>query len=709
MGFLAFVAAVILIALPTDSAAAASPASAPITPTQSAADAHSAAQPAASGRPIQPPTITNPAAGAFIGSGSVTVSGTRDAAGEIQVFSPGGTDPDCVISAERGTRWSCAKVALPSGTGVVIRIAQLVPGAPTQYASIRVDSLTPPAISTGPESTLLTNGPIHGTGLPGARIMVTTAAGSHCAFDADATGAWACVLGPVVSGSTTATAVQSAVLGGQPRTSDPSAAARLTIDVEPPGPPTMTSPEKSTTVPTGQRVTFAGGGDDGNLVTVYAGAATGSFLLCQATVAAGSWSCLGAAVADGTYHVVALQRDAAGNVSGPTNGVSLLFAGPNSVTVPPATSSATPAPGASAPVVPPDRAPGNLPPPARDAPGPAAGAPGAPGAPAWTGSTPFTTAVQSGFGAESLPGWLRSGILAFACLLLLLLPARLLGDSIAAVRAAAGHRGAGLVLGRNRHGPEFETSPVLPIPSRLVSGGAGLVVAAAVIALAVPVGSYWSYLRLFAAVVVGLVLVNTAATVVPLLTASRTPLLRRTITFAPRCLLVVAVATLASRLLGLQPALLFALIFVLGAPAGARVADRGRLAAIQVACLLGLGTTAWLLLGLQSTPAGAVAAFWGELGNIVVLASVGSAALSLIPIGRTPGRAIYAWSRSLWLGISAAVFTVLFAVLIPVTSAWQRGPAAEATGAVIGAIVGGFAIVSFSVWLWQRFVAPALR
>jgi len=49
------------------------------------------------------------------------------------------------------------------------------------------------------------------------------------------------------------------------------------------------------------------------------------------------------------------------------------------------------------------------------------------------------------------------------------------------------------------------------------------------------------------------------------------------------------------------------------------------------------------------------------------------------------------------------VYTVLFALLLPVASLVQTG--AGAVAAVIAALA--FAVVGLSVWLWERYVEPA--
>ncbi|WP_431247818.1 hypothetical protein [Leifsonia xyli] len=93
-----------------------------------------------------------------------------------------------------------------------------------------------------------------------------------------------------------------------------------------------------------------------------------------------------------------------------------------------------------------------------------------------------------------------------------------------------------------------------------------------------------------------------------------------------------------------------------------------------------------------------------ELVNALALTGIGSAAVMLLPLGGLAGRAIVQWSRWLWGGLSLVVYTVLFALLLPIASLVERGVGLIV---IIGLAVG-FAAASVAVWLWERFVAPAL-
>jgi len=101
--------------------------------------------------------------------------------------------------------------------------------------------------------------------------------------------------------------------------------------------------------------------------------------------------------------------------------------------------------------------------------------------------------------------------------------------------------------------------------------------------------------------------------------------------------------------------------------------------------------------------------FWGALGSeiagITAMTGVGSAAIMLIPLGQLSGRAIYSWSKPLWMAVTLVMFTALFLQLGPVIDSWQGGVAAS----VAVLLAAGFGAVSLSLWLWRRYVQPALR
>lgn len=667
--------------------------------------------------PIAPETlaITSPTDGATILGGSVTVYGTRNSADTVQVASPipGHDEPACVVDPNGSTAWSCVIDKLPDGPAV--RIRAVVVSGDDPPTSITVKALAPPVVSPGLSQPVLTWGVVKGSGYPDAKITVTASNGasdvSTCSFWADANGAWACVLDPIPrSGTYSVTALQTANFAGRQVTSNTSTPASIMVDSEKPAAPTMTTPSSSATITPGTSVHFAGTGEEGATVSVYANSRT----LCKSKVISHNWSCTAQALPANSYSISALQTDPAGNTGAGSRVITLTYVAPAtkpSHTTPPAPSHNT-APSHSTAPAPSQHPSSPSPTPSTPAPSPPAftlplppdgGGPGST-PPHHFQTTPFTAAVQSAVGPQALPGWLRSLGLAVASLLLLVLPARLLAGMIATSKLGRMKRVPLRFTGRNMpRTADDSATGAMEVSSRMVSGAA-LLAAAALVTLSSSVENQAAYLRLFGAIVVTLLVINALVVLVPKLLLMGHRRAMSSVRFAPKMLWLVALLAIASRVLEFQPALLFGVIFGVSLAAGAGVAERGRVACAQTAALAILGLGTWLILGALPAPSGSVGAFFAELANSLVLTSVGSASVMLIPLGKLPGRAIFAWSRRVWLGMILVVDTVLFALLIPADGSWQGS--VHAAASIVFAV--GFAAVSVSLWLWRRYVAPLL-
>ncbi len=667
------------------------------------------------------PTIDSPATGAFIGSGSATVSGTRSPGDEIQLFvGDAGDDPACIVAAA-GAHWSCAAVSLPNGAAVTLRA--VVTGDPALTATTIVTALGPPTIQSG-SGGVISNGLVHGTGYPGAvvtaRVSGAHSAGATCSFAADANGNWACVLdAKLADGRYAVSASQVGPTGFGSRESDSSAPLPLIFDATAPIAPTLTSPPTGSTIASDGRTVYSGVGEDRAEVTVWASTPHGSQQLCSTAVNAGTWHCVGAALTPGTYTISALQQDAAGNTSAASAAVSLRVttsappgsgpaSGPSSTSSNPVLPSAPPsspgAPGGSATVQAPPwttvPSPGSPP-----APG-AAQPPAAPQVVPLT-TTPFTAAVRSVSGLDTLSTWLPAALLALIALALLVIPARLLAGAVAGARADAGRAAAIYPLrlfGRNRGRYEYDQAPALRTPPPWVTTAAAAFYATALITFAGPIATADAYFRVVPAVFLALGVVGAVAIGVPLLAARRAAGTTATAAFAPYSLMLVAAASAFSRVLQLQPTLLYGVIVVVTVVTGSAVV-RGKLAALQLGSLAVLAALGWLVLDLLPGADTVTTAFVSEFVNATVLLAVGSAAVLVLPLGSLPGRAILRWSRGIWLLIAIAIETLLFAILVPIQdlATHRTGTLALAIGTLV------FAAISISAWLWQRYIAPALR
>jgi hypothetical protein len=644
--------------------------------------------------PAPAPAITGPPSGTFVGSATTTISGTRSAGQEIQLLSPTGGDPLCIVAVDGTTSWSCSALALPSGPSVTLRA--VVTGEPSLFGDTTLAVLAAPTVTGVAGSGLASSGIVRGTGYPGASVTATLAGGRQCTTIADGRGAWSCLFDGITSGSSRLTASQRTSFS-DPSTSNASAPVTIVFDLDRPDAPTVASPSSGARVPLGG-TTYTGRGEPGATVTVFAGA----YSVCGADVIAGRWSCTAGGVAAGSYVVVAVQQDAAGNVGPGSRPITVAYGLPS----PGAGSRATRAPAAAGPLRQ-DGAPGSVTPTSSQ---PAPPGPAVPFAPpaghtrgGWNDPTRFATAVTPPGSAEQFP-WLQSVLLALGVVLLLAVPARLLAGTISRARGGRPLWHGAAITGRNHSGEEFQTAPSVRL-HRGLAGAAALVTAATLVMLSGPVLDRPAYLRLLIATILGLLVVNAVGALVPLWWSSRVLRVPASVTFLPRYLLLVGAAALASRVFGIHPALLFALLGSVQIGAGQTPARRGQLAAVRAGGLIALAVAGWLLLGALPAADGFLAALGRESANIVVLAAAGSAALVLIPLGKTSGRSILAGSPPAWAGLTVLAFTVMFAVLSPTALPWPGA----GTPTLLWVATWAFAAVGVGSWAWQRFVLPSLR
>lgn len=693
---------------PAASAASAAPSSAAPSDTSTPSDTPTAT-------PTPTPVTLDTLPGGLVTSFPLTVSGSGAPGDRITATagsSPGAAQT-CQATVDDAERWTCSLASPPDGGAVPVRAESASTGTSD---SGRVKVLHPPVISA--DGVVATGGGVRGTAYPNATVTVTADNGAGCTFPADGNGSWGCVLtGDLPDGRHTVTATQVASFSSQRSAQS----AQVTIDVDrtAPGAPSITTPGPGAGLTAGRATSFGGAGENGAHVTLYATNDRGTAVVCTADVAGGAWGCQGA-LAQGGYQLSALQRDAAGNVSAGSNTIAVTVAGvappkpsPTRTPTPTPTPSTTPAPAAPGAVTP--------------------GGPLRPDTRGWI-ATPFTTASAPAVTAASLPGWMRSAGLAVAALLLLVLPARLLTAALARSREQRGTAGRrSSLFGRNRPRADVadasalfgrdrtraRTGPVATAsgtasasgaPGRTAAGQprwlAPVTVAAAavLVTFSTPLTDAGTYLRVLLAIAVAVTAVNATWVLVGRGLAAHLRLPAPHLTVRPGLLVVVAVAAIGSRLLGLTPALLFAVVLAVTVGPHAGRVRRGRVAAAQVSAVAALGVLAWLAVGILPTPTGWFTALLVESVNALALLGIGSAAVLLLPLGGLAGRAVAQWSRWLWGGLSLVVYTVLFALLLPVASLVERGVGVV----VIVGVAAGFAAASVAFWLWERYVAPAI-
>jgi hypothetical protein len=674
------------------------------------------------------PQIASPGDAQFISSNRTTVSGSKAAGQQIQLLSPRGGDPLCIfpsdaaMEGDTSTAWSCENLYLQDGPTVILRV--VVTGNASLSDEISVAVLGAPTVLgglTGSES----NGWIRGTGHPQATVTATLPNGAACTSTADSSGVWACLFEGLSDGVLDVTASQSSSFS-RPSSSSSSVPLAITFDITGPDAPVVTTPTGGAQVSVGG-TQYTGTGETGATVTVFAGA----YSVCSAPVTDGSWSCSAAGVAAGSYSVIAVQKDIAGNVgpgSTPATVSYVAETSPNPApsesdsAAPPATASpsasVSPSPDGSVAVPSESSTPSPTPAPSAAAPTPEAVEQGQsdeasalPGQ--WNDPTRFASAIGPNESGSPFP-WLQAGLLAIGALLLIAVPSRMLGGTISRSRGGRPLLTRSSLAGRNRVHEEFEIAPTVRL-NRWLAGGAALLAAATFVMLSGPVVDQPAYLRLLIAVVIGLVLVNTVAVLVPLWWSSRVLRLRGAVTFLPRYLALIAAAAIASRIFDVHPALLFGLLgsVTLTAktdaigPAAAHPtpAQRGQLAAVRVVALATFAVLAWSLGSLLPGASTFVTSLAAETVNTIVLAAIGSAVLILIPLGHTSGRRILAWSPLMWSGLTVATYGILFAALAPAIEQVQS----SGLGIVLWIIAATFAALCASAWAWQRFVTPAQR
>ncbi len=699
--------------------------------------------PTETGAPPPPPAapvIDTPAAGELL-AGSFPVSGSATPGSTVQILPPGSSEPLCIVTADDSGAWSCSVRSLESAQSATIRAVELVSGGDDVSASVTVRVLNAPIVTGGPRGTL-TNAVVQGSAFPGAQVTAA-ADGFDCTTTADASGAWSCPLARgIEDGAHVVTATQTTdwSSGGSSPASSP---VTITVDVTVPAAPQVLSPTSGAVLPLSGAV-FSGTGEDGATVSVFAGAG----VLCESPVTGGSWSCSAAAVPAGRYTVAVLQQDAAGNVSVQSKpltvdveaAASATPATPDSPTPVPSTSgpstggTATPSPGATGSPAPSGSS---------ETPGaPSTGAPSAPGEPdpgesthpetmpedpgTWTDATRFTASLQPGIGAQAGALWWLALAAAALALVLVALPARLLTGALetavagidprspGAIRAppvgasARMRRALGSLLGRNRnrHEREYDRAPDVTITPG-VKVAAGLLATAAVVTLSEPVLGQPAYLRLFVAVTAAVVVVNLAATLLPRMLVRRVFGIASTVRLQPSLLLITAAFAVVSRVGDIQPALVFGLVGAVTVSASLGRADRGRLSAVRVICLLVTGAAGWIFAGAISPAAASPASpeLWSsallEFGNVVAMSSFGAAAVLVLPFGGAAGRRLLDWSPATWVLLTVTSFAAFAMLFVPGIVA------ASAQGALLvpGIAVAAFAAVSLSVWAWMRFVA----
>ena len=616
----------------------------------------------------------------FVAGSSVTLSGTKDAGSTLVIRRAG--QVVCTVTDPGVLDWQCVGIAVPNGIHEFTGDETLADDTVAPMTPLTLRVLAAPALD-GAGGSLITTGRFSGSAEPGAsiRLQSTGPGGTrdHPCPAALPDGFWSCVVG-LETGAYEVRARQSSAAIG-PEFSGFSAAVSATIDRTAPTAPTITSPRTGPT--TTQNVTARGGGERNALLQVF----IDGTLVCETIVSAsGSWACPLRWPSVGTFTVQALQRDAAGNFSSSSARVEVRFSPPaprpgdDGTAVPPSPGeSASPSPAPSTPADPGEPAPAPAPPPATSN---------------WGTATGFGAALPTAEQVVQRGGWAIAPFAGLAYLLLVALP----------LRAFATHvlprlrRPSIALTGRNRDDRTAE--PIaLALSPRLVAAGT-LGGAAVIAALSGGVDGEVRYVRLTAAIGLGLLLLNLVAVLVPARLAGRVARVDVVVRLLPGILFVALATALLSRIGGLQPPLLAGVLIAASAALGASRRAQAGIAGAQSSGVAALALLGWAVHDLLTPSTGFWMTFASETAAAVALGGLGSLLMLLLPVGPLPGRTLYAVSPPAWAAVALVSATVAGAILV-------SGPAFPLGALVLlGAAVAG---VLMAAVVWTRWVAPSWR
>lgn len=649
-------------------------------------------------------TFTN---ATFVGVNQVTLTGSKDAGSALVIRRSGVNGVLCSVPAGPETSWSCPPLDLPNGQYTFTGVETLEDSSTQEMPPLTITVVGPPRLDGAPGSTL-TTGRFTGSGEPGAdlRILSSGPGGDlqHACPDVLGDGFWSCIIS-VPSGEHTIRAIQS-MPEFSSSFSSPSATLAATIDRDAPAAPTVTEPA-SGTVTEQRQIAVRGVGEAGANIQVF----VNSEQRCVVdSTSDGAFQCTIDLGSPGSSTIQVLQRDAAGNFSAPSPRVEVEYAPPAAAPPPPPNEPApeSPAPPPTEPSDPDD--PDTLSPdpdtdnesatPAPPSPTPTPAPPRRPDGPAPAVATD-NWGTLTGFGG-SLPtatqildrgGWLLAPIVGIGYLLLIALPTRAVVRSSLPRLLPAPLR----LTGRNRGVIHESDAPLLPGWLVAVGVFAG---AALVAALSGGIALEVRYLRLMAAIGLGLVLLNGLAVVLPARLAGLRHGVSVTERLLPTMLMGAVVAALLSRLWGLQPPILIGVLIATAFTAAVPRAARAGVAIAQTSGVAVLALAGWAAHDLLTPAYGFWANFAAETAAAVALGGLGSLLLLLLPVGPFPGRALYSVSRAGWSVITVLTAAVGGAIAFSGPN-FPLLPLALASAA--------FAAACSAIFVWTRFVEPALR
>ena len=683
------------------------------TSTTATATATATADPTARATPAPTPTPkpTKPigltsafsfSAPSFSPTNAVRLTGTKAEGSSVVVSPAAGGMALCDITASSATDFSCT-AAMASGRAIALSAVETLDGVASAPLSATVDVLGAPTIVGAPDT--LTTGLVSGYGYAGSTVSTVLDGGViGCSAVASDAGYWSCSL-TVPSGSYVLRATQSRADLGGGASSSLSGSLSLVVDRDSPASAAITSPAAGTRVTTAE-VTFSGTGEIATrghhgIADLYVDKQP----VCQSAIVGGLWSCSVREMPSGAHSLLVIQRDSAGNYGEPSVPITVFF-GAKPGSIPPAPQTVPTAPTSpTSPESPggPSHAP-SAPPPsgAPSTPTPDSSTPGAPppsaGSDNWGTPTAFGALIPT-LASSVSPGSLRAAlILALVFIVLVALPLRLLSGALRGRIQLPSLQ----FTGRNHSRPRGSSSanavgaPMNP----WLAGAVPLAAAAGLILIAGGVDDQVRYLRLTAAVVLGLAVLNVVGVAISTRVASRGRSVSGRLRFVPLLLLAALFAALLSRATGIHPPVIAGVLIGIGFTSTVGVQARAIVSLVEIGAVTLLATVAWLFHGLFASASGFLAMFVDETLATIALAGFGSVVVLVLPIATLPGRTVFEWSRPAWLA------TIMVVALFGALGILGGG---EASFPIIGAVLvaGAFAALSVAVWGWLRFVEPA--
>jgi len=266
---------------------------------------------------VEAPVITAPKSGYATSEPTITVSGSGEAGATVTVVAG---EASCTAVVGSDGEWSCELTLVEGDYSVTASQVDLAGNESLASGTVAVTidwtAPQPPTIG-GPTGFINTGTPtVSGSGSePGNTITVSDELGDTlCVATAQADGTWSCTVTVTLpDGTYTLSVVETDAAGN---VSD-SAEVTFTVDTVAPPAPVIDGP--SGLLNTGRPQISGTGTEPGNTITVSDGSTTA----CTAEVtSSGTWMCTPDLV-DRDYALQAVETDAAGNKSEPSNVVNI--------------------------------------------------------------------------------------------------------------------------------------------------------------------------------------------------------------------------------------------------------------------------------------------------------------------------------------------------------------------------------------------------